>query len=697
MTDANGVAYCQITPNEKAGTYILTANFSGYSPPDLTTALQLLSASGSNNFVVNPEETTLTYTGPTTAQNGTPFTMTANLTRGVLAPETDNIPLNGEAVTMTLGAGTSSAQSCTGPTNAAGTATCTIPSVSQSPGSILVAAKFAGDDYYNMSSDGTNVNVPQGTQLTIIPTHTPPTYNTPSTVSAMLVNTNTNLPVSNESVPVTFEVNNDTTQTCTATTNASGVASCSITPNEPAGSYSLNVTFPGDNGPAQLAPTGTSSTFTVTPASTTLSYTGTTLVTNGQSAILSGVLTQTSSGTGVSGQTVTFTLGSQSCTATTLASGAATCTIPSVNQSPGSAGISASSSSGQEYGSSTVASSATVQSHTTLMVTAKPTDFADTTTVSATLTTALSPTPIANEPVTFKLSDNTVPCPAAMTNASGVASCSITPSEMAGTYTLTASFAGAPPLLASSGSTSFIVTLEETSIAYTGPSIAVSGMSFTMSANLTGGALSGQTDNIPLGNKAVLMTLGSGSTAQSCTGTTNSAGTASCPILNVNQVAGTVPISVAFAADAYYKSAMATATETTAAPPSGGGGFVIGDVSAGLPTPINGTQVNFWGSQLWKTNQFSGVDNAPASMKGYIDSVPTYACGAKWTSDPGNSSQPPATIPVNMVVVVASAINKSGSTESGNILHLVVVSVSPGEYGPAPGHDAWGKIIATIC
>ncbi|MDR3664248.1 MAG: hypothetical protein P4L86_28355, partial [Mycobacterium sp.] len=289
---------------------------------------------------------------------------------------------------------------------------------------------------------------------------------------------------------------------------------------------------------------------------------------------------------------------------------------------------------------------------------------------------------------------------AAMTNASGVASCSITPSEIAGTYTLTASFAGdktvTPQLMASSGSNSFTVNLEETSIAYTGPSIAVSGMSFTMSANLTGGALSGQTDNIPLDGKAVLMTLGSGSTAQSCTGTTNSAGTASCPIPIVNQVAGTVPISVAFAGDAYYKPAMASGTETTAAPPSGGGGFVVGDVSAGLPTPINGTTVNFWGAQLWKTNQFTGVNNAPASMKGYIDNAPNYACGAAWTSDPGNSSHPPATIPVNMVVVVASAINKSGSTESGNIKHLVVVSVSPG-YGPAPGHDAWGKIIATIC
>ena len=126
----------------------------------------------------------------------------------------------------------------------------------------------------------------------------------------------------------------------------------------------------------------------------------------------------------------------------------------------------------------------------------------------------------------------------------------------------------------------------------------------------------------------------------------------------MNQTAGSVPITVTFGGDAYYRPASAAGTETTAAPPSGGGGFVIGDVSAGKPTL--GNQVNFWGSQLWKTNQFSGVNNAPASMKGYIDNAPSYACGAAWTSDPGNSSNPPSTIPVNMVVVVASSINKSG-------------------------------------
>jgi hypothetical protein len=287
----------------------------------------------------------------------------------------------------------------------------------------------------------------------------------------------------------------------------------------------------------------------------------------------------------------------------------------------------------------------------------------------------------------------------ATTNASGAASCSITPNEAAATYALSATFGGdasrAPQLLSSTGTNNYVVTLEETAVTYTGPSLAVSGMPFTMSGNLT-------TDGVPLSGRPLLMTLGSGSTAQSCTGTTNGAGNASCTIGDVSgdsdggchQTAGSAPVSVTFAGDTFYRPAGASGTVTTAAPPSGGGGFVVGDVSAGAPT--TGTTVNFWGSQLWKKNVFSGVDNAPASMKGYIDNAPSYSCGAAWTSDPGNSSNPPSTIPVNMVVVVSSTITQSGSTEQGDIKHLVVVSVQPG-YSGNPGHDGWGKIIATIC
>ena len=115
-----------------------------------------------------------------------------------------------------------------------------------------------------MASAASTVNLPEGTQLTVTPTTG--TYNGATPVSATLVNTYTNQPVPNE--PVTFTLNN--TQTCTATTNASGVATCPVTPTEPTGTYSLTTSFPGDSGSMpQLLPNSSSSTFTVTPATTT--------------------------------------------------------------------------------------------------------------------------------------------------------------------------------------------------------------------------------------------------------------------------------------------------------------------------------------------------------------------------------------------------------------------------------------------
>ena len=167
---------------------------------------------------------------------------------------------------------------------------------------------------------------------------------------------------------------------------------------------------------------------------------------------------------------------------------------------------------------------------------------------------------------------------------------------------------------------------------------------------------------------------------------------------HVNQTSGTVPITVTFAGDAYYRPASASGTETTAAPPSGGGGFVIGDVSAGVqPTARHGTGellglADLEDQPVQRRQQCAGVH------EGIHRQRPRASASAArhWTSDPGNSSNPPATIPDNMVVVVASSIPKSGSTESGNIEHLVVVSVAPG-YGPAPGHDGCGNIIATLC
>jgi DNA/RNA endonuclease G (NUC1) len=122
-----------------------------------------------------------------------------------------------------------------------------------------------------------------------------------------------------------------------------------------------------------------------------------------------------------------------------------------------------------------------------------------------------------------------------------------------------------------------------------------------------------------------------------------------------------------------------------------GGMFVIGD-NVSL---ANGTTVYFWGSQWSQNNPMSG-GSAPNSFKGFEDGTSQSTCGGTWTSSPGNSSNPPSTIPQYIAVIVSSSVQKNGSTISGNIRKVIIVRTNPG-YGPSPGHAGTGQIVAILC
>ena len=120
------------------------------------------------------------------------------------------------------------------------------------------------------------------------------------------------------------------------------------------------------------------------------------------------------------------------------------------------------------------------------MVNPATSDYSDATTVSGVLTDSVTNAPIAGEPVTLQLNGNET-C-TATTDATGTASCTITPGEPAATYTLTGTFAGdsTQPLAADAidGSANFVVTLEETrahlhrraTVAQNGQPLTVSGV-----------------------------------------------------------------------------------------------------------------------------------------------------------------------------------------------------------------------------
>ncbi|TML31422.1 MAG: DUF11 domain-containing protein, partial [Actinobacteria bacterium] len=122
-----------------------------------------------------------------------------------------------------------------------------------------------------------------------------------------------------------------------------------------------------------------------------------------------------------------------------------------------------------------------------------------------------------------------------------------------------------------------------------------------------------------------------------------------------------------------------------------GGNFVIGDNNAAI-----GTSVTFWGAQWSMLNSLTG-GRAPASFKGFEKNPASVTCGTNWTTGPGNSAKPPpGPLPEFMAVIVSSSITKSGSTISGNTVHMVIVRTNPG-YAPNPGHPGTGDVVAQIC
>jgi hypothetical protein len=309
-------------------------------------------------------------------------------------------------------------------------------------------------------------------------------------------------------------------------------------------------------------------------------------------------------------------------------------------------------------------------------------DFHDQATLSATLTLSGTSAGVANQTITFTI--GTQSC-TGVTNASGVASCNLTPDQIPGSYTVNASFAGANLYQPSSASAQFTITKEETTLSYTGN---------TVIANNTTAHLSGvllEDGAVPIAGRSVVFTLGTGGSAQTCTGTTDATGTAACSVL-VNQPPGPGVVSDNFAGDAYYLPSSASANTLVFAFLDHGS-FVLGDQTA----VVGPNTVTFW-SATWSNQNVLSGGSAPSSFKGFASAVNTNppVCGDTWTTTPGGSSKPPATLPPFMGVVVSSTINKSGSTISGNVPKIVVVSTNPG-YAPDPGHPGTGTVLAVYC
>ncbi len=164
-------------------------------------------------------------------------------------------------------------------------------------------------------------------------------YHDPATVSATLVDPGAgNAPIQGKAIA--FQIGTSSNDLCSAVTDSAGTATCEITPTQAPGSYTVTASFAGD--PVYKAASDSGNTFTVTKEETTLTFTGPTVILAGSSTTtLSAKLTEDgandddadggSAAPNPYGQTITFTLGSQSCSGVTDATGVATCSIPGVS------------------------------------------------------------------------------------------------------------------------------------------------------------------------------------------------------------------------------------------------------------------------------------------------------------------------------------------------------------------------------
>jgi hypothetical protein len=304
----------------------------------------------------------------------------------------------------------------------------------------------------------------------------------------------------------------------------------------------------------------------------------------------------------------------------------------------------------------------------TLRVTGAGTsDFHDPATVAAVLSDDGGPLP--GRAVAFTL--NGAETCSGTTDATGTASCPLTPQEAAGSYVLHAGFAGDSGHQPSQADATFTVTLEETALAYTGPARAANGRPVTLSGVLT------EDGATAIAGRAVTFAIGSGGSAQSCSGTTDGGGSAACTIASVSQPPATnsVPVTAVFAGDGFYRPASASATLRFLFMTGRAFGLSASGLAFVSPTPDTGPVATAGASTV--------APPCVVRISGLIDAS-TLCADVTTAVDPGSStataSVQNATIGVALVPVIRLGLIQSSSstTCAGSSGQVTISSLTVG-------------------
>ena len=553
------------------------------------------------------------------------------------------------------------------PTSATtGTASMLI-TVPTSEGSHVISAWYLGSEHFAPSSGavslGTNKATPTLTNVGGTAAHS----NGTTTLSAQLLDGAQ--PVADR----TISFASTTGDTCSAVTNASGVALCTpITVGVAAGHYTITASFAGDSAYQAVQSSGG---LDVSPAGTTIAYTGPSLAAINQPAVLSATL-HDEFGNAPAAATVSLAFGLDGCVANVAADGTASCTVAAVHSPAGNYTVTAS------YGGSTGYYTAASTTGSISVVVGIPTQLTFVpggvpvvpglpTPVKFKLTDASGPVANATVSITYNGVTQTV-----TTDANGHAAALFVTQAIGGATTATASFTADGTHLGSTGSGTIVVPAAPTSIKVTGTPLIQAGTKPVLSANLK------LWNGTPLVGKVVTLSAG----GASCTAMTDPNGNASCT--TTTAVSGPSRDVVVTATYAGLAGTLLGSTDTATGYVwsfFGTGYFVVGD------RDLANVNVNFWGAQWWKNNHLSR-SSTDASFKGWASG----RSASTWTSKPGNSSSPPAgPLPAYLGVIVTSSMAKSGSTISGDVVKIVIVKTDAG-YAGNPGHDGTGAVVGTV-
>ena len=231
-TSLDSVGQAQLTTSSLGvGVHTITAT---YEPANGN----FLASSASLTETIERARTTLTYNGATTGDYHDPVSALATLTR-----TDDGTPVpSGKPVNLTVGT-----QSCATTSTTAGFAQCTIR-IEDPAGGTTATASFSGDANYQPSDTSTPFNVTR--EQTAIAYNGDTVILNGNTLHASAVLTegdSTPYPVlAGRSVVFTLGTG-AAAQTCTALTDANGVAACNISPvAQPLGPTSITANFAQD-------------------------------------------------------------------------------------------------------------------------------------------------------------------------------------------------------------------------------------------------------------------------------------------------------------------------------------------------------------------------------------------------------------------------------------------------------------------